>query len=456
MHESARIAICGAGIAGVSLAYHLAVDHGLDELLLIDARPPLSLTSDKSTECYRNWWPGPGDAMVRFMNRSIDLMESLARETENLFNLNRRGYLYLTGDPATADEMLFSAREISSLGAGTLRIHTSAKNDAGYLLSDADGFENAPSGADYLMSDALIRRYFPYITSKAIAALHIRRAGWLSAQQLGRYLLEQALACGAEFVQANLTHVEIYEGQIRSITLDNDRCIKIHHLVNAAGPFLKDVGRLMEVELPVFTELHLKVAFKDNIGVLPRHTPLLIWSDPQKLSWNADEIQIIKADEDLHWLLESFPPGVHTRPEGPLESPVILMLWEYQTNQAEPIIPPPLDPLYPDIVLRGLSTMIPGLNVYENRMPRPIVDGGYYTKTPENRPLIGPLPVEGGWVIGALSGYGIMASLAAGELLGLHMTGKPLPGYAAAFDLRRYQDPVYQKQLQNWGKTGQL
>ncbi|MFP3853408.1 MAG: FAD-dependent oxidoreductase, partial [Anaerolineales bacterium] len=48
------IVICGAGIAGISTAYHLAVEHGISEILLVDERPPLSLTSDKSTECYRN------------------------------------------------------------------------------------------------------------------------------------------------------------------------------------------------------------------------------------------------------------------------------------------------------------------------------------------------------------------------------------------------------------------
>jgi len=85
-----------------------------------------------------------------------------------------------------------------------------------------------------------------------------------------------------------------------------------------------------------------------------------------------------------------------------------------------------------------------------------VVDGGYYTKTSENRPLIGPLPVKGAYMIGALSGYGIMASCGAGELLAAHLTGSPLPPYAPAFTLERYRDPEYQKLLENWGETGQL
>jgi glycine/D-amino acid oxidase-like deaminating enzyme len=100
--------------------------------------------------------------------------------------------------------------------------------------------------------------------------------------------------------------------------------------------------------------------------------------------------------------------------------------------------------------------MLPGLSAYFNRMPKPFLDGGYYTKTRENRLLACPLPVEGAYLIGALSGYGLMAASAAGELLAAHIIGSDLPSYAPAFALERYQDPVYQQYLENWGESGQL
>ena len=95
---SPRIVICGAGIAGIAAAYHLAVEHGHDDVVIVEQGNPLSLTSDKSTEAYRNWWPGPDRAMTAFMNRSIDLIEGIARATDNRINLNRRGYLFATAD----------------------------------------------------------------------------------------------------------------------------------------------------------------------------------------------------------------------------------------------------------------------------------------------------------------------------------------------------------------------
>ncbi|MEK6256727.1 MAG: FAD-dependent oxidoreductase, partial [Chloroflexota bacterium] len=90
------------------------------------------------------------------------------------------------------------------------------------------------------------------------------------------------------------------------------------------------------------------------------------------------------------------------------------------------------------------------------RMPKPYIDGGYYTKTRENRPLACPLPIDGGFVIGAMAGYGIMASAALSELVTAHITKSELPAYAPAFDLQRYEDKEYQRLLADWGDSWQL
>jgi glycine/D-amino acid oxidase-like deaminating enzyme len=90
-------------------------------------------------------------------------------------------------------------------------------------------------------------------------------------------------------------------------------------------------------------------------------------------------------------------------------------------------------------------------------MRKPRVDGGYYCKTRENRPLICPLPVRGAYLFGAVSGFGIMAAMAGGELLAAHLAGANLPDYARDFLLSRYQDPKYQQLLTQLEATsGQL
>ncbi len=456
-HHTADVVICGAGIAGIAAAYYLT-HHGIDNVVLIDERPPLSLTSDKSTECYRNWWPGPGDAMVRLMNRSIDLLESLAGATDNGFGLNRRGYLYVTRDSGGSERLTRAARESSALGSGPLRIHDGSTHES-YRAAPAHGYHDQPDGADLILDSRLIRAHFPYLADDVTAVLHARRCGWLSAQQLGMYLLDRARERGARLMAGRVIGVGTAGGRVRHVRVINDgypTTIATHTFVNAAGPFAPHVARLMEIELPIYSELHLKVAFNDHLGIVPRDAPMIIAADPTPLVWSDEERELLAESDESRWLLDPLPPGAHTRPEGGADSPIALMLWPYAPHIMEPRVPPPLDPAYPEIVLRGLATILPGLRRYFERTPQPIVDGGYYTRTRENRPLIGPLPVAGAYIIGALSGYGVMAACAAGELLAAYITGGELPSYAPAFRLERYDDPEYRRLLDAWGDDGQL
>ncbi len=454
------VIICGAGIGGISAAYHLAVRHGVRDVVLVDERDPFSLTSDKSTECYRNWWPGPGDAMVRLMNRSIDIMEELARESNNVFHLSRRGYLFVTADPARIPDFERAAEEPCELGAGPLRVHSGQAGDPDYIPSPATGFEDLPTGADLLLDPQLIQKYFPFLSKDVIAALHTRRCGRLSAQQLGMYMLEQARACGTRLLCARVEGVDVRGGRVRAVKLSSStgsQTIATEAFVNAAGPLVKQVGEMVGVDLPVYWELHTKIAFNDHLGVIPQSAPLYYWADAQQLPWSNEEQDLLAETEETQWLLEPFPHGPHGMPEGTPGSRSQLCLWTYDIEPVPPVLPVLLDePHYFEVVLRGLSRMIPGLQSYFDRLPRPVLDGGYYTKTRENRPFIGPLPVEGAYIIGALSGFGIMAGCSAGELLAAHVTGDDVPSYAHRFLLERYNDPGYLALLDNWDASGQL
>lgn len=457
---SADVVICGAGIAGISAAYHLAVRHNLRDVLLVDDRPPLTLTSDKSTEAYRNWWPGPGDAMVRFMNRSINLLEELAGASDNFFHLNRRGYAFLTADPEKAALFRRSAEESSALGAGELRIHTGGSDDPPFPLHASHGYAPELGGADLVLEPGIIHRRFPFVTSDAIAMLHPRRCGWLSAQQLGMYLLREAQARGVRLINGRVTGVTVESGRVAGVSVragGDEQTVLTRTFVNAAGPLVGQVGRMLGVDIPVFNELHGKVSINDPLGVVPRDAPLMIWSDPVELVWSEEEREDLAASPETRWLTETFPAGVHFRPEGGPGAQTLLMLWTYHVEPQEPVWPMRFEPEYAEVVVRGLARMVPGLEAYCGNMGRPYVDGGYYCKTQENRPLIGPLPVEGAYILGALSGYGIMASQAGAELLAGHITGGALPVYAAMMALSRYDDPEYRKLLADWDPTtGQL
>jgi glycine/D-amino acid oxidase-like deaminating enzyme len=399
----AEIVIAGAGMAGIAAAYQLAVRARAAGVVLLDSREPLSLTSRRGTEAYRNHWPGPDAAMRRLMDRSIDLLDEIDRESGHAFELNRRGYVYLTADPI----------------------------EAGRLRADAGDV------ADFVAAPGEIRARYPFVTHRACAMLHVRRAGFMNASKLGHWLLERALANGVELVRDEVTALDISRGRVSGVRLASGSRIDTRLFVLATGPLLSRWCERLGIHTPLVNELHGKISFEDEAGVIPRDAPLMIWNDAVDLGERG-----------------RFPAGVHFRPRGDRS---ILGLWAYDTRVEEPRFPPSFAHDYADVVLRGLSVMVPGLSVYAGRSPTAVVDGGYYCKAPDNRPLVGPTAMEGAYVLGALSGFGIMASQAAAELLAAGMLGQALPEYAGAFHPARFDDPDYQALLATADSTrGQL
>lgn len=454
--------VCGAGIAGVAVAQALAVGLGMSRVVLVSEHAPLTLTSDKSTEAYRNWWPGPDDAMVQLMNRSIDLLEQWADASGNRFLLNRRGYLYTTARAERAAQFEAEAALASRQGAGPVRVYRSRGEAAAYRPSAHSGYRDHPDGADLFLDDNAVRAHFPWLSPDVCAVLHARRCGWFSGQQLGMMLLEQAKAAGACVVPGRVTAVHTHGGRVSGVVVagsdGRDMTISTPVFVNAAGPHATAVGELVGQALPLFSEAHYKIGIEDTLGVIDRNTGLVILDDAQSLVWSDDERAELAEDDETRWLTEPLPAGIHLRPEGYGSATTVLMLWDYHSAHRfdTPEFPLPDDPFYPEVVLRGMTRLAPGLAAYLERLPHAYVDGGYYTKTEENRPLMGPAGVDGAYVCAAMSGFGLMAAPAAAELVAAQIGGGARPTWERAFLLSRYDDPVYCARLASWGSTGQL
>ena len=123
MKTQVDIAVVGAGIVGIACAYHLALSERRPKVALIDPLAPMSLTSAASGENYRNWWPHP--VMTAFTDYSIDLMEAVARESDNRLHMTRRGYALATrqADPdcCCASSMRVTGRRAPPRSASTRR-----------------------------------------------------------------------------------------------------------------------------------------------------------------------------------------------------------------------------------------------------------------------------------------------------------------------------------------------
>ncbi|MCG6989538.1 MAG: hypothetical protein LJF06_15345 [Gemmatimonadetes bacterium] len=209
--------------------------------------------------------------------------------------------------------------------------------------------------------------------------------------------------------------------------------------VDVAGPFLAEVARKVGLQLPVATVLHRLVVMPDPHGVVPRAAPYTILTEPQDLPWSDQERAWLRED-GLERLAKPLPGAVHLRPDGPLDSDWIRLGWPYHREAEPPRGEPDFPPEFADVVVRGAYRLCPGMARYVEAMPaRVSVFGGYYCKTPENLPLVGPTDVAGFSLMGALSGYGMMAACTAAASLAAWIGGDPIPG-SEYFSMARYED----------------
>src|SRR5471032_497154 len=156
--QQADVAVIGAGIVGVACAYYLATSKRAPKVVLIDPLTPMSLTSAASGENYRNWWPHK--VMTAFTDYSTDLMEAIARESDNQLHMTRRGYALATrqAEPEVLLRQLYQG--YGSEGATGIRVHKKGSN-AKYQPALSSDWEGAPDGVDIIQDRTILDAHFP-------------------------------------------------------------------------------------------------------------------------------------------------------------------------------------------------------------------------------------------------------------------------------------------------------
>lgn len=439
------VAIIGAGISGIAAAYYLSRDPAVGRIVLIDRGQPMEFTSAQSGENYRNWWPHP--LMTAFTDHSIDLMEDLALETGNAFSMTRRGYALATRSEGL-DGLLDALKEGYGQDTGAIRIH--GPGSAGrYRPPVSANWETAPDGVDVLSDPDVIKRCFPSFDPEIRHVLHIRRAGDVDSQQLGKVMLDAARAKG--LVREIAVVEDITGGAPFRLSLrgaDGPQQIEAEMVVNAAGPFACKIGQMLGYDLPVVNVRQQKIAFEDTASAIPRDMPFSIDLDSQFIDWTDEERALLAEDPEQAWLTQPMPGAIHCKAEGGENGTWVKLGWAYTTEPTEASWTPELDDRFPEIVLRGAARLNPGLKTYYGKLPRQMSHyGGYYTMTEENWPLIGPAGPEGSHVISALSGFGTMAACAAGDILARRALGRDVPDYATKLGLERLGDEAMLSRL---------
>lgn len=442
--ETADVAVIGAGSIGIAVAYYLVKQHKIRNVTLIDPRDPMSLTSAQSGENYRNWWPHP--VMRAFTDHGISLLEDVDRQCGGRLNMTRGGYALVTRRERPQDLIADLYRGYGA-NAAHVRMRESASPD--YQPPLRSPWHTAPDGVDVLVDQDLIRSTFPSYALDVGTVIHIRRAGSFSAQQLGQYMLEQIRADGGRLIRAEVK--SIGGRSPFSLELASDKgssSLQAEVIVNAAGPFLRDIGAMLGEDIPVKCVYQQKIAFEDRELAIPRTMPFTIDLDEQKLAWSEEDRELLAGDPATRRLVEPMPGGIHCRPEGPAEGNWIKLGWAYNERASDPHGEDPLDPHFPDTVLRGASNLHPKLAAYIGRLPRGVRHyGGYYTMTEENWPLIGKMRTAGAFIAGALSGYGSMAACSTGALCAAWVVGQEVPDYAKSLTPDRYADETLMSEL---------
>ncbi|DBA04051.1 TPA: hypothetical protein N0F65_009398 [Lagenidium giganteum] len=466
------VVVVGAGVAGCSAFYHLAkLNRGNPAFkpILVDALPPLSLTSANGSFSYRNWFPSDAEAPMReLVVRSIDQLDEISKQTDNMIELNRNGYLFVTREPAKIQEFLSMGKKLESNGGGTIRVHE--PNDLkGYRYNSAK-IQYDLDGCDLLLGIDNIRNVFPALQdSNAIAALHVRRCGSMNPFKLGNYELTKATEyCPyAQIMRGKVSDIFGIGGRVTGLKIESDNG-DVHHVstpnvVLATGPLYEESIKLLRerdlssFDIPILNELHARAVFDDPHGTVSAISPLTFDTDPMgKLDFTPEERKQLLQKPDASRMLEEFPGGVHVRP---YTNSKMMAVWTYDTDPVPPKYPVEevLDQNYPEICLRGLTRLFPQLKPYlSDPQVRSSfkVNGGYYCKTLDNMPLIGPAPntIQGVFLQSAMSGIGLMSSGASGELLASHVMGiKPthpkLAQHASAFLPERFLDKKYVESL---------
>ncbi|SDB63419.1 Glycine/D-amino acid oxidase [Flavobacteriaceae bacterium MAR_2010_188] len=421
MQKNNSIAICGAGIAGVATAYYLLMGNSEIEIILIDKNQPLSFTTSKSGENFRDYWPQKN--MRNFIGYSISLMKELRdKYGSDAFEMVHSGYNFIS--------------------------HNSQNPIFG-----TTGQDHAQDYLEEITDQQFIHNKYPYLQKDIQKIVKIKNAGSMDVYALGMLLLGEAKKLGLKQLQGEILGIEKIDSKYK-IQLDSNNTISVDKVVIAAGPFVNKIAGMLGIHFPLSNTLQRKFIIPDPKNIIPKNMPFTIYTDPQYLDWSKEEADFFASDIQYKWLLNNFPGGLHIKPE----TEGIKMGWAFQTEKLEPAWRIPDSDYFPQAVLKGASRFIPELAQYENHIPSPLIEyAGYYTRTNENYPLIGPTEMPEVFVVGALAGYGTMSACAAGKLCSSYILNETIyPDYARYFHPLRYKDFSIVKEMNEITSDGQL
>lgn len=355
--------VIGGGIVGTATAFWLS-RAGLG-VVVVEMRDGLStLTTPASAECFRAQFAEP--AMAALAIPSIEIFEhfdEVIGMPDYSISIKQQGYLFLTDKPETVGDLKQNLEQQHALGV---------------------------TDSEFLEHDEILAR-FPFISDSVLAATFRQRDGWLSCHEATQGF---AKGCDARFfINTKTTGIQMDEKGVCGVETDRG-ILQSRIVVNAAGPFAAEIGRMVNLNLPLESVRRQKVYLKTSVAI------------PQDAPFTVD------VNNNSYWRPE--PGGV-------------IIGW---VDSEEPVSQPTekvhTDWEFPAITLDKVKRMTPFFEEVEKtvRQPDMHTSAGYYVYTPDDQPLIGPVPEVPGFYVNCGYWAGVMLSPQAGKRIGELVTGK--------------------------------
>jgi len=378
------IAVVGGGIVGLSLAYHLRQTSR--DVTVYEKRAPGAGTTGKSIACFGRHLAA--DEVEReLMSRSWDVYEPLVAE--------RTLSYHETGLMVAAETEAFFAE----------------------LRASADAAREAGITAEVLApEDVATYNIAPEAASEG--ATRYPSAGRLDPAEILSYFADEAQDCGVDVE----TGVEVTDVRIdgAAVTgLETSAGVRTPDVVvNAAGPWAHELNTMAGVSLPL------------------KHTlaPIVVLeaSENFELPTVAFENGVYFTGERSATVLAGH--AAHSSSDEVWDTAAAFDVPESKQGTGQGTV----SQRHRERIAEHAPTAIPKLaDARASNEWR-----GLRCFTPDERPIVGPTAVDGFYVAGGMSGWGITLGPACGQLLAEHLVTGDRPDPLGALGAGRFGEPV--------------
>ncbi|MEM1049656.1 MAG: FAD-dependent oxidoreductase [Pseudomonadota bacterium] len=362
MKSHYRVVVIGGGVVGASVLYHLA-KFGWTDVALIERSV---LTAGSSWHAAGGFHALNADPSIAALQAyTIDLLQEIEVESGQSVGMHMTGGLTMAGTPDRWEWLQSAYRVFQSIGIEDVRLVTpeeagalcpimSTHNLLGGMWADREGYIDT-TGTVQAYAGAAKKRGATVIEHNRVLDLHQTADGWKLVTEKGTITCE--------------------------------------HVVNAAGLWAKQVGRMAGIELPVSPLEHhyLLTETIPEVAALDTELPLVV--DLEGFTYMRQDQQGmllgIYEVNHKHWMMDGAP-------------------WEYGIELLQEDTDRIADELtlgferYPVLQKAGVKNWV----------------NGAFTFSPDGNPLVGPVPGKRGYwcacgvMAGFLQGGGVGKSLA--------------------------------------------